>query len=25
MLHEDDELIDDTVPGFRVIVSEIFA
>ena len=23
--HEDDELIDDTVPGFRVKVSEIFA
>ena len=25
MLHETDELIDDTVPGFRVKVSEIFA
>jgi len=25
MLHEDDELVDDTVPGFRVQVSEIFA
>ena len=25
MLHEDDELVDDTVPGFRVKVSEIFA
>ena len=25
MLHADDELIDDTVPGFRVKVSEIFA
>ena len=25
MLHEDDELVDDTVPGFRVTVSEIFA
>jgi Uma2 family endonuclease len=25
MLHESDELIDDTVPGFRVKVSEIFA
>jgi len=24
-LHEDDELIDNTVPGFRVKVSEIFA
>ncbi len=24
-LHEDDELFDDTVPGFRVKVSEIFA
>ncbi len=24
-LHEDDELVDDTVPGFRVKVSEIFA
>jgi len=24
MLHEDDELVDDTVPGFRVKVSEIF-
>ena len=23
-LHETDELIDDTVPGFRVVVSEIF-
>ena len=23
-LHEDDELVDDTVPGFRVKVSEIF-
>jgi Uma2 family endonuclease len=25
MLHETDELVDDTVPGFRVQVSEIFA
>jgi Uma2 family endonuclease len=25
MLREDDELVDDTVPGFRVKVSEIFA
>jgi Uma2 family endonuclease len=25
MLHETDELVDDTVPGFRVKVSEIFA
>jgi Uma2 family endonuclease len=25
LLHEDDELVDDTVPGFRVKVSEIFA
>jgi Uma2 family endonuclease len=25
MLHETDELVDDTVPGFRVAVSEIFA
>jgi Uma2 family endonuclease len=25
MLHESDELVDDTVPGFRVKVSEIFA
>ena len=25
MFHEDDELVDDTVPGFRVKVSEIFA
>ena len=25
MLHEDDELVDDTGPGFRVKVSEIFA
>jgi len=25
ILHEDDELVDDTVPGFRVKVSEIFA
>jgi Uma2 family endonuclease len=25
ILHEDDELIDNTVPGFRVKVSEIFA
>ena len=25
MLHEDDELVDDTVPGFRIKVSEIFA
>ena len=25
MLHEDDELVDETVPGFRVKVSEIFA
>jgi Uma2 family endonuclease len=25
MLHEHDELVDDTVPGFRVKVSEIFA
>jgi Uma2 family endonuclease len=25
MLHEDDELVDDTVPGFRAKVSEIFA
>ena len=25
MLHEDDELVDDTVRGFRVKVSEIFA
>lgn len=25
MLHEDDDLVDDTVPGFRVKVSEIFA
>jgi Uma2 family endonuclease len=25
MLHEDDELVDDTLPGFRVKVSEIFA
>ena len=24
-LHEDDELVDDTLPGFRVKVSEIFA
>jgi Uma2 family endonuclease len=24
LLHESDELVDDTVPGFRVIVSEIF-
>ena len=24
-LHEDDELVDETVPGFRVKVSEIFA
>ena len=24
-LHEDDELVDDTVPGFRLKVSEIFA
>ncbi|HKG48481.1 MAG TPA: Uma2 family endonuclease [Pyrinomonadaceae bacterium] len=24
-LHEDDELVDDTVPGFRIKVSEIFA
>ena len=24
LLHEDDELVDDTVPGFRVKVSEIF-
>ena len=24
-LHEDDELVDDTIPGFRVKVSEIFA
>ena len=24
MLHEDDELVDDTLPGFRVKVSEIF-
>ena len=24
-LHEDDELVDDTVPGFRVKVSELFA
>ena len=25
LLHESDELVDDTVPGFRVRVSEIFA
>jgi Uma2 family endonuclease len=25
LFHEDDELVDDTVPGFRVRVSEIFA
>jgi Uma2 family endonuclease len=25
MLHETDELVDDTIPGFRVTVSEIFA
>ena len=25
LLHESDELVDDTVPGFRVKVSEIFA
>ena len=25
MLHETDELVDDTVPGFRLAVSEIFA
>jgi Uma2 family endonuclease len=25
ILHENDELVDDTVPGFRVKVSEIFA
>ena len=25
MLHEEDELVDDTLPGFRVKVSEIFA
>ena len=25
LLHETDELVDDTVPGFRVAVSEIFA
>ena len=25
MLHETDELVDDTIPGFRVKVSEIFA
>jgi hypothetical protein len=25
ILHETDELVDDTVPGFRVKVSEIFA
>lgn len=25
LLHETDELVDDTVPGFRVKVSEIFA
>jgi Uma2 family endonuclease len=25
LLYEDDELVDDTVPGFRVKVSEIFA
>ena len=25
LLHEDDELVDDTLPGFRVKVSEIFA
>ena len=25
ILHEEDELVDDTVPGFRVKVSEIFA
>jgi len=25
LFHEDDELVDDTVPGFRVKVSEIFA
>lgn len=25
MLHEDDELVDETIPGFRVKVSEIFA
>jgi Uma2 family endonuclease len=24
LLHEDDELVDDTVPGFRVAVSKIF-
>jgi Uma2 family endonuclease len=24
LLHEDDELVDDTVPGFRVLVSRIF-
>ena len=25
MFHESDELVDDTVPGFRIAVSEIFA
>ena len=25
LLHETDELVDDTVPGFRIAVSEIFA
>jgi hypothetical protein len=25
LFHETDELVDDTVPGFRVAVSEIFA
>ena len=25
ILHESDELVDDTVPGFRIAVSEIFA
>ena len=25
VLHEHDELVDDTVPGFRVTVSEIFS
>jgi Uma2 family endonuclease len=25
LFHETDELVDDTVPGFRVKVSEIFA
>jgi Uma2 family endonuclease len=25
LFHETDELVDDTVPGFRVLVSEIFA